>query len=378
VTPPSIHYVSHFWPTGYGTAGRRLFRALADLGVPLQWTPIEFDNEDPLLPPGKPSDLDLDPFRTVELSPDVVVLHSVPELLPALRHLCPRGAALVLHTVWEHEVLQPHWPQLLNQFDGIIVPTEWNAAAFREGGVKVPVEVVPHVASSEACDSRWLDEPPISAGDSFMVHSIATWSARKAPWIALDVFARAFGVKDDALMVLRTSPFLDSELPSPPGPANRTRSTSWSAAEILHRHSPSARLHLATGLRSFEEIQGLHARSNCWLSLPHAEGWDLGAFDAAVAGTPVITTGHGGPLAYLDPDASVLIDGEFAPLASLPGASWVEPDTDAAVAALRAVYACPDTFLDQARRQGERLRTTHSPDAIGRQFLAALTRMGIT
>jgi glycosyltransferase involved in cell wall biosynthesis len=373
---PSIHYVSHHWPSGYGASGRRLFRALADLGVPLRWTPIEFDEDGPLLPPDVPSELDLDRFRTVALDPDVVVLHCVPELLPTLRHLRPAGAALILHTVWEHEVLQPHWPALLNQFDGVIVPTEWNAESFRRADVHVPVEVVPHVASTESPDASWLEAPPVVAGDAFLIHSIAVWSLRKTPWRALEAYARAFGPSDHTLMVLRTSQQLDRDVVGPPGPPDLERHSSWSAAEVMHRYHPAPRLHLATDIRSFAEIEGLHHRSGCWLSLPRAEGWDLGAFDAATAGTPVITTGHGGQLAYLDPDASILIGGKPVELNWLPGATWIEPDMDAAVEALRVVRHDAGGVVARAREQGERLRRTYSPDTVGRQFLAALERMG--
>jgi glycosyltransferase involved in cell wall biosynthesis len=376
--PPAIHYVSHFHASGYGVAARRLFRGLADIGVALRWTPIEFDEIDPILPDDRPSDLDLDAYRFTDLVPDVVVLHSVPELLPHLQHLRPPGKALVLHTVWEHQVLQAHWPDLLNRFDAIVVPTEWNADAFVRAGVRVPIAVVPHAASQEQADSAWLLEDPIRAGDTFLVHSIATWSVRKTPWVTLEAYARAFRTDDDVLLVLRTSQLLDDEVTSPPGPPNRTRLSSWSASRILHRHHPAPRVYLATEQRTFEQIAGLHFRSDCWLSLPRAEGWDLGAFDAACAGTPVITTAHGGPLEYLSPEACLLIPGELVPLGWLPGATWMRPDVDAAVDALRTVRARPDALLSAAHLQGERLRARHAPQVVAQQFLDALEAMGIS
>ncbi|HEY2213933.1 MAG TPA: hypothetical protein VGH31_02665, partial [Acidimicrobiales bacterium] len=375
---PSIHYVSHHWSSGYGVAGLRLFQALADLGVPLRWSPIEFDEDDPLIPRHIRTDLSIEPYREVEMTPDVVVLHCVPELLPALRHLRPKGGALVLHTVWEHDLLQAHWPRLLNQFDGIIVPTTWNAEAFKRSGVRVPIAVVPHVANTDVADMNWLEQPPVSADQSFMVHSIASWSLRKAPWFTLEAFARAFD-HSDALFVLQTSEHLvDWELPNPAGPPHLARTTPWTVASILRDHHPTGKVHVATRSRTFAEIQGLHKRSDCWLSLPRAEGWDLGAFDAATAGTPVITTSHGGPLEYLDPQASLLIPGRLIPNANLPGTMWMEPDIDAAVDALRAVSREPETFRARAAAQASRLRSTYAPDVVGRQFLAALQEMGLT
>jgi glycosyltransferase involved in cell wall biosynthesis len=375
---PSIHYVSHFWASGYGTVGRRLMLALHDLGVPVRWSPVEFDEESPLLAADVPTELELDGFRQRTGHPDLVVLHTVPELLPALRHLRPPGSALVLHTVWEHEVLQPHWPALINQFDCVVVPTEWNAEAFRSAGVRVPVVVVPHIISTDQGDAGWLEAPPISVGDAFLAHTIATWTIRKDPSATIEAFVKAFTPDDNALLVARTETHIDAELPSPPGPASRNRTTAWTTALLMHRHHPAARVHLATEPRSFSEVQGLHERSDCWLSLPRAEGWNLGAFDAASAGTPVITTAQGGPLEYLQGDAHLLIPGRTVPLEWLPGATWMKPDVDAAVDALRSVHADPGGYATRAANHALHLRANYAPSVVAHQFLDALADVGIT
>src|ERR1700730_2977900 len=138
---PSVHYVSHALVCGYGIAGRRLVLALAGRGLEITWTPIVFDPAEPYYPDDLPCDPTLSPYRRVPRRPDVTVIHAVPEVIPALEHLRPPGGALVCHTVWEHEQLQPHWPALLNRCDGVLVPTTWNASAFVAAGVTVPVGV---------------------------------------------------------------------------------------------------------------------------------------------------------------------------------------------------------------------------------------------
>ncbi len=373
MAPPSIHYVSHFWCSGYGTAARRLFLALDDLGVPLKWSPIEFREHNPLLSEDQPTVTGLDDFRSVEMEADVLVIHSVPEIAPHLRHLQPRSA-VVLHTVWEHEALQPHWPELINACDGVIVPTHWNAKAFRRAGVTIPIEVVPHVASTDAADTAWLQQPPISTGDAFLVHSIAEWSIRKTPWLSLEAFARAFD-NDGALMVMRTNAYANGDTPFPPGPPDKRQLTSWWTADLLHRHHPTSRVNLVSQTRSDEEIQGLHRRSNCWISLPHAEGWNLGAFDAAAAGATVITTAFGGPLEYLDPEASFLIPGTISIHPTMPEMQWLDPDLDAAVSALREIRHDAEHRRALAAAQGERIRRTYAPEVVAGQFLRALERM---
>lgn len=129
-----MHYISHAGVSGYATAARRLVLALASAGVELAWTPIIFDAVAPLVADDLRCNPALEPLRHRPSRPDVVVVHAIPEVIPALEQLRRRGAALVAHTVWEAEELQDHWPGLLNRCDAVIVPTAWNARAFRAGG----------------------------------------------------------------------------------------------------------------------------------------------------------------------------------------------------------------------------------------------------
>ncbi|MGH9028850.1 MAG: glycosyltransferase family 4 protein [Acidimicrobiales bacterium] len=378
---PRIRYVSHGFPSGYGEAARRLVRALTGMGIALEWVPIRFDPERPLLSRGCASQFpDLEPLRGSGAKPDVVVVHTVPEMLPYMARVQPTGVPLVSHTVWEAPELQTHWPGILNSCDAVIVPTAWNARAFRSAGVMSPTVVVPHVASTEEDDpgsGEWLGPALLGSGSSFVVHSIASWTARKAPWLTVEAYARAFGPEDDTLLVLRTDALVHHELPVPEGPESRRCLTSWSVAQILHRHAPTGRVHLVHEVRSNAELGALHRRSDCWFALPRAEGWCLGAFDAAVAGTPVVTTACGGQLSYLDASESELVPGTPGTAPGLDGVTWVQPDLGSAVEALRRVKQDPRAARERAAPQRERLRRTYAPEVVGRRLLEALEEAGV-
>jgi glycosyltransferase involved in cell wall biosynthesis len=386
VRPLLIRYVSHGYPTGYGEAARRLINALVGAGHLIHWVPIRFTEPDPFLSDDFDTQLpDLEPWRATPGRPDVVVVHAVPEMLPAVARTQPVGVPVVAHTVWEADVLPARWPALLNTCDGVIVPTAWNAKAFVDAGVTVPVTVVPHIVDAEDAglvDSPWLDSLGVGVGGSrdggpFVVHSVAAWMARKAPWLTVEAYARAVEPADPALLILRTNRRLGSDVPSPAGPEDRCRLTSWSVAGLLHRHGPTGRVHVEHEMRTRADLAALHRRSDCWLSLPHSEGWNLGAFDAAAAGTPVVTTAFGGPAEYLDPDVSHLIPGQPVPVPDLPGATWIDPDVGAAVEALRTVRRDPDGARRSAAGQAARLRRTYAPPVVAGQFMDALTEMGV-
>jgi glycosyltransferase involved in cell wall biosynthesis len=374
---PALHHVSHPWPTGYGVAAARLIRALADAGGETSWAPIAFDNHAPFLPDDFPAPELLGEFPRRPARPAAMVAHCVPELLPALRERRPTGAALVICTVWEAERLQDHWPELLNSADAVVVPTVWNAHAFRAAGVRVPIEVVPHARSGDLPDPAWLGPGGLGISDEFVVHSIAAWSLRKDPSATVEAFARAFGPEGGARLVLKTDGEIERALGAPAGPEGRRWLSSWTVADILHRHNPAPAVDLVHGNLTAAQVAALHHRGDCWLSLPHAEGWDIGAFDAAVAGAPVVTVGHGGPLEYLGDDYPWLVSGDLIPIPGLSGAVWVQPDIDAAVSALRRIAADPGGARSHATGLAAHLQARHAPERIAGEFVAALERAGI-
>jgi glycosyltransferase involved in cell wall biosynthesis len=351
--------------------------ALVDAGVTLRWTPIEFDPRRPELPADRPAHRRLDAHRHETARPDVIVLHAIAEIIPAIDRR-REGTPLICHTVWEADEIQPHWPDLLNRCDGVIVPTEWNAEVFRAGGVTVPVEVVPHACepADVAVDTAWLDH----LGDRFVVYSVAVWEPRKTPWRSLEAYARALAGRDDVVYVLKSPVRHEDPDPRFRGPAGRERATSWALAMALRDLGTPPPIVLADRYVSDVQLRGLHRRGDCWLSLPHGEGWDLGCFDAAVAGTPVITTGWGAPAEYLDPSASHLVPVTLAPTEVPPDPPhptrrWAEPDLDAAVAALREVEADRAGARLRAAEQATALRERYAPSAVARSFLAAVERI---
>ncbi|MDZ7677312.1 MAG: glycosyltransferase [Acidimicrobiales bacterium] len=374
---PTIDYWGHGYASGYGVAAQRLVLALLGHGLAVRWTPIEFAGTDPRFQPSRRGSVpDLEHHRRGQRRFDALVLHATPEIIPAAQQF--RGdAALICHTVWESEHIQSHWPELLNRCDGVIVPTEWNAETFRRGGVTAPIEVVPHVARPDTIDEvAWLDD----LAGRFVVYTVAAWSPRKAPWLAMEAFARAFDPDDDTVaFVLKTGPEVfpgqvDVDAPSAVG--DRT----WFAmAKVMGRLGPTPEIRIIDRFLTESELGGLHQRGDCFLGLSHGEGWDLGAFDAAMSGTPVVVTDWGAPPLYLDRASSWLVPARSVPTGlrdwGESGSGWAQPDLDRAVAMLREIRADPAAATQRAMRQVEPLRTEYAPEPVARRFLGALDRL---
>ena len=106
----------------------------------------------------------------------------------------------------------------------------------------------------------------------------------------------------------------------------------------------------------------------------------MSAFDASAHGTPVVATGWGGFLEYLDGDSAFLVDHtltavEHHAVASYsPDQRWAAPDLDHAVDVLRAVVADPDGARARAAIASARVHHRYAPERVAAAFLDALSR----
>jgi len=376
-----IKYVSFYdrSGSGYSAAAKRYILGLAQLGVPVTWTPTSPIARGPL--PYQPiaaddvEDLELRRFCYREVPYDTVVVHMVPEYFPQWVEREP-GKRVVGYTVWETDRLPAHWPKCLNAVDSLLVPCAWNKQVFEEGGVRVPIHVVPHALEPQGpADADFGVEV---GSDTCVFYTIGTWSPRKGIAQLLEAYLSAFTRADRVVLILKlnkwdmTSLFL-------PIVRRFLHTTARSLRWTLKRYPEPARVELIDGRLSDAQIRGLHARGDCFVSLCRAEGWGMGAFDACSQGNPVIITGHGGQLEYLPEEAAYLVDYSLIPVdvrvgqrSYSPDQKWAEPDVAHAATLMRQVVE----NREDARRRGAALRnfvtSRFDRETVARQLLAAL------
>jgi len=366
---PDLRYVSRDDNSGYAVAGRRCIDALATAGLDVTWEPQPNEwGQRATVGPRTPPSL-LERYRPDAVS-DITVLHTMPEWWAGLRSSFGRSQ-YIGHTVWELEQYPDSWHRTAFAADRLWVPTEWNRRTFQRGAVKQPIDVLPHVISSEP-----VDEPPIELPRDVTVFvTVASWHPRKRPDLAVEAFARAFRRGDPVLLVVKTAAWTDSW----PAEDDVQQMTWWQLMQVLRRHEAPPDVMLVNDEFTDAEVNGLVARADCYVSLARAEGWGLGMFDAAVMGTPVITTGFGGHLAFLGADHPGLVPYRMEPVGGVensphfePGMEWAAPDLDVVAAMMRAVVDGTSALTASAPALAERLRTTFSPQAVGRTALALL------
>jgi glycosyltransferase involved in cell wall biosynthesis len=385
ITPSSGVLFAGFVPgSGYGNAARDYLALLDGHGIPVQWVPLQggsrrWGKDYFAAPPmgALPPSVANARLAQNEITPAVALLHTPREFWAKLRseYLSPRT---LLYTTFEQTVLPELTVRLINEYDGVIVPSRFNLEFFRESGVRVPMWVVPHVVadpgeSPHPKGDAALALPPEATADTFVVTVVGPWQARKAIDASIEAFLRAFGPEDDALLVIKTTDRdYVTQQPSP-----------VSVARILGRYGRRARVHLLMQTLRYETLMALMRRSDCALSLTRGEGFGLTIAESIVQGTPVVTTGWGAPPEFLGADYPFLVDFKMRAVASEPTDGWADTCGDWAVAdidhaasllqLIRRNRAAAHNAVKTAQRQ---IARTCSSDVVGAALIGVLESAG--
>ncbi len=388
-----LKYISWADSTGYAIAGKAYVKALNDAGVPLTWTPMlpgQTGYEAQTLtswPCPK-----LSSVCNIPLDYDTVLIHTVPEYYAQwIDHEKSMGRRVLGYTVWELERLPDHWPAILNRLDGVIVPCRWNREVFARSGVTVPIHVAPHLSQFEdmpaatdadraALKSRVSRK--VDWQDRFIFYTVGFWSHRKAQYLTLEAYLKAFNGSDKVVMVIKTNTqdvtrwhrdwrhYFRLNNPSP----------KISVRKLTARFPKRAPVALiADDSLTDGEMLALHEMGGCFVSLTRAEGWGLGAFEAARLGNPVVMTGYGGQLDFLDPELARLVD--FAMVrANEPmwpenyreSDRWADPSINHAARHMREVFEQQQLALARARILSEKIKSEFSRQQVLKSLLKAL------
>jgi len=345
--------------SGYGDSACEYAAGLDNLGWPVSWMPVR-DNTADLIPRLKATrdvpvsiNQQMQSLWNRDIDAEVFLLDVPPwrwqrywlEAEPELRPYC--------YAAWETNRLPAQWPECFNHYEGIFVPSQFNKAVFEASGIHCPIHLLPHVARTQNASDEGLDLGAVNDED-FVFYTIGAWTTRKAMGQTVRAYLDAFSAEDPVALVIKTdaikplasqrSRFVGS------GASGWQLTTAWSLARILADYPKPAKIHLVSGRITPGQIDQLHRRGDCFISLSHSEGWGLGAFDAALAAKPVIITGWGGQLDYLGKDYPYLVDYSLRSTDQYPDdgyflhaadALWAEASNESAISLMRAVVEDP-------------------------------------
>ncbi|THD76997.1 MAG: glycosyltransferase family 1 protein [Phenylobacterium sp.] len=303
---------------GIAASAKLAARAFETLGVPVErvdathaklgWTP-----------------------KTAPLEPAAAwIFHlNAPELLAELATLGPRRVIGPRYGVWAWElpVAPAGWRKDAALLDEVWAPSRYTALAFAEVGA--PVRVTPHPLFLD--DYRDVTPAPRRAAfQAVALFDFNSSAARKNPQGVIEAFRRAFDDDASAELTIKTQ--------------NGHGFPDLLAA--LRAEAP-ANVRIVDETWPYAEVKALIAGSDALISLHRAEGFGLAPAEALALGCPVVATAYSGVLDFLDATNALLVPYRDVPvddpqgIYTCKGATWAEPDVEAAAAALRRLRADP-------------------------------------
>ena len=144
--------------------------------------------------------------------------------------------------------------------------------------------------------------------------------------------------------------------------------------------SGAAPVVLIADILTDEQMRALLNTATHYISMSKGEGWDLVMMEAAVAGLHLIAPDHSAYTHYLREDEAMLIPASLVPAVFegetrredrlwFDGASWWQPDEEAAVAFIQQIIRGD---APSKRSPGERFRTEYSWANAARRLLEVL------
>jgi glycosyltransferase involved in cell wall biosynthesis len=174
------------------------------------------------------------------------------------------------------------------------------------------------------------------------LHDYHSVPARKNPLGLIEAFRRAFPEPGEAKLVVKSM---------------NSRSRPLEHERVALAAAGREDITLLDACLDAEEKNAMIAACDCYVSLHRSEGLGLTIAEAMLLGKPVIATGYGGTLEFMNERNSYLVDWEPVAVGERahpypPEAEWAQPDLDHAALLMRGVVSDPN----EARARGELAR----------------------
>ncbi len=273
---------------------------------------------------------------------------------------------------WETNSIPVRWRRAFDLVEEIWVYSRFMAENI---GAQAPVPVIalppPVQRPPEPSQPLRLGVP-----DGFLflfVFDYLSTVQRKNPVGLIEAFKQAFAPGEGPQLLIKT-------INAPLRPL--------SEEELLWAAHGREDIHVLDRSLSTDELNGLMAGCDCYVSLHRAEGFGLTLAEAMAIGKPAIATGYSGNVDFMNDANSYLVDyeiGRVGPECEIypPEGEWAEPSVEHAARLMRHVYGEPEEATRKGAQASDDVARLLSPEATGRRMrerleeLAGSSRTGI-
>jgi glycosyltransferase involved in cell wall biosynthesis len=268
---------------------------------------------------------------------------------------------------WETNSVPSRWQRAFALVDEIWVYSRFMAENI---GAVAPVPVV---ALPPPVERPATPAPPlrlgVPAGYLFLfVFDYLSTVQRKNPVGLIEAFKRAFASGEGPQLLIKT-------INGPLRPL--------SEEEVLWAADGREDVHVIDRSLTGEELNGLMAACDCYVSLHRAEGFGLTLAEAMAIGKPTIATRYSGNVDFMDDANSYLVDyeiGRVGPECEIypPEGEWAEPNVEHAAELMRRVYEDREEAGRRGARAAADIKRRLSRAATGAAMRARLQELAAT
>jgi|ERR1035437_567785 hypothetical protein len=315
-----VKYICPSGNSGYAEAAKDYIIGLHKKGIPITVSLMKMDKSDSCV--GERNKI-VNSLVNKKVDYNKVIIHSTPEFWKKV-YLEEKSknpeVEIIGMTVWETDKIDDRWIDWINEIDRVVVPCTHNKKVFENCNIFKPIGIIPHISKSIEIN---LDFDNIVSknfliklnkavnGDDFVFYTIGQWSNRKGIEETIVCYLKTFSDKPFKTNLIVKTFKNDYSVKEKEKIRNRVNS-------LMDKFKNPAKIILILDECTDEEINIIHNIGNCYISLCKSEGWGLGAFDAAGLKKPVIMTGYGGQVDFLE--SSLLVNYKLIPV---EGMNWI-------------------------------------------------------
>jgi glycosyltransferase involved in cell wall biosynthesis len=292
---------------------------------------------------------------------------------------------IILNTVWETTRIPNSWKPYMNQFDAVFVPSRQNKRALLDSGVKVPIFIIPHGVNTSVYRPDYPKPRLAGYEGRFVFVSVFGFQHRKNPEGLLRAYWEEFSEKDRVLLFIKTSGCGEAETEA------SIKSRIQRYKESLGLNKKTAPVMLLGRHVSQSQMKGIYRLGDAFVLPTRGEGVGLPFLESLASGVPVIATGWGGHMDFLNggnsfpisyklknPGAGMsgrhVIAPKFSHIFAQKGQLWAEPELSDIRRKMRAAYGNP-LLCKRKGQKGRQDMLRLSWDRSGRLMKQAIERV---
>ncbi len=201
--------------------------------------------------------------------------------------------------IWEGDRFPEHWARsACEHLDVAFVPSEFTLEAAVASGIPpAMLRVAPFGVDG---DVYRPDGPAmrLSSRRTFTFLAVAAPHIRKGLAELIDAFGSAFAPGDDVDLVIKC----------PPSVRSARRSWEYAGVESFIGRERCGQIRVLTGSLDESSMASLYRAADVYVQPSFGESFGLAPLEALACGRPIIATGWGGALTFLDRSNSWLVD----------------------------------------------------------------------